>query len=116
MASLDHDQMTEREELDFRVMRALASDPEMSQRQIAQMAGISLGAVNYCLKALAEKGLVKVKNFRASNNKMRYAYVLTPQGITGKAQLTRRFITHKLEEYIRIGAEIESAKKELEIE
>jgi EPS-associated MarR family transcriptional regulator len=116
MATLDHDQLTEREELDFRVLRALAADPELSQRQIAQTAGISLGAVNYCIKALSEKGLVKVQNFRASNNKLRYAYVLTPKGATAKGRLALRFLRRKLDEYERLQQEIAEMIMEFDCE
>ncbi len=113
MATLGNDGMTEREEVDFRVLRALSADPEMSQRQVAQSAGISLGAVNYCLKALTEKGLVKVQNFRASDNKLRYAYVLTPQGAAAKGRLALKFLRRKLNEYEQLKAEIESVRKEI---
>jgi EPS-associated MarR family transcriptional regulator len=114
MATTSNDSMSEREEVDFRVLRALSADPEMSQRQLAQSAGISLGAVNYCLKALAEKGLVKVQNFRASDKKMRYAYILTPQGAAAKGRLALRFLRRKLDEYEQIQAEIEAVKQEIE--
>lgn len=116
MATLSNEDMTEREEVDFRVLRALSADPEMSQRQLAKTAGVSLGAVNYCLKALAEKGLVKVQNFQASDNKLRYAYVLTPQGATAKGRLALRFLRRKLDEYERLQAEIEAVSKEIGID
>lgn len=114
MTTLSNEEMTEREEVDFRVLRALSADPEMSQRQLAQTAGVSLGAVNYCLKALAEKGLVKVQNFRASGNKLRYAYVLTPQGIGEKIRLTRGFLDRKLAEYDQLRKEIDEVMRDLE--
>jgi EPS-associated MarR family transcriptional regulator len=113
MPTAHNGQMTEREETDFRVLRALSLEPDLSQRQIARQAGISLGAVNYCLKALAEKGLVKVHNFSASNNKMRYAYVVTPMGMSEKVRLTKRFIARKLDEYAILQAEIDRALSEL---
>lgn len=106
--------MSERDEVDFRVLRALSADPEMSQRQLAKSAGVSLGAVNYCLKALVEKGLVKVQNFRASDNKLRYAYVLTPQGASTKGRLAMRFLKRKLQEYERLQAEIAEVMQEVE--
>lgn len=116
MATIRHEVMTEREEVDLRVLRALSAEPEMSQRQLAQTAGVSLGAVNYCLKALAEKGLVKVQNFRASDNKLRYAYVLTPQGAKAKGSLALRFLRRKLNEYERLKADISQLIKEVEAE
>jgi EPS-associated MarR family transcriptional regulator len=116
MATHSNENMTEREEVDYRVLRALSADPEMSQRQLAQTAGVSLGAVNYCVRALAEKGLVKVKNFRASDNKLRYAYVLTPHGATAKGRLAIKFLHRKLVEYERLRAEIESVRNEIGID
>jgi EPS-associated MarR family transcriptional regulator len=104
--------MSERDEIDFRLLRALSIDPELSQRQLAESAGISLGAVNYCLKALAEKGLVKVQNFRASNNKLRYAYILTPHGMSERIRLTRSFLDRKLAEYEKLKREIEDVKRD----
>lgn len=85
----------------------------MTQRQIAEALGISLGGANYCLRALAGKGFVKIKNFRNSNNKMGYAYLLTPKGITEKTALTARFLKRKMEEYEALKAEIESLKLEI---
>ena len=73
----------------FRVLRLLAQNPELSQRQLAEATGISVGSVNYCLKALIHKGWVKMKHFGESRNKLNYAYLLTPHGVTEKAALTR---------------------------
>lgn len=103
---------TTREDARFRVMRAIEANPACSQRDIAQALGISLGAVNYCLNALIEKGCVKVKNFRASDNKLRYAYILTPRGLAEKGALTGRFLQRKLREYEALKAEIESLQGE----
>ena len=114
MPTSKNDSMTEREEVDFRVLRALSVDPEMSQRQVAQSAGISLGAVNYCIKALAEKGLVKVQNFRASDNKLRYAYVLTPKGLREKIRLTRSFLDRKLSDYEKLREEIADVMRDFD--
>jgi EPS-associated MarR family transcriptional regulator len=75
--------------------------------------GVSLGAVNYCLKALVEKGQVKIRNFRAANNKLRYAYVLTPRGLAEKTRLTGRFLKRKIAEYEALKAEIEAIQKSL---
>lgn len=87
----------------------------MSQRDISSELGVSLGSINYCLRALAEKGQVKVRNFRASDNKLRYAYVLTPRGLEERARLTARFLRRKMAEYDALKAEIESLQKEMEL-
>jgi EPS-associated MarR family transcriptional regulator len=96
----------------FRVMRTIATNPAYSQRDIARLLGISLGAVNYCLKALIQVGFVKVKNFRAADSKMRYAYILTPKGAAEKAALAGAFLQRKLREYEALKAEIEAARVE----
>lgn len=77
----------------------LQDNPDMTQREIAEKLGISTSGLNYCLKALIDKGLVKVHNFSQSKNKFGYIYVLTPQGIAEKAILTGRFLRRKLQEY-----------------
>jgi len=100
-----------KEDTRFRVMRILEEEPELSQREIAQRLGISLGGVNYCLNALIEKGQVKVRNFRASNNKIRYAYILTPKGIADKTAMTGRFLQRKLAEYEALKAEIQALQR-----
>lgn len=97
----------------FRLLRLLEAHPEKSQRDISDELGVSLGAINYVLKALVEKGEVKISNFRASNNKMRYAYILTPRGIEAKARLTAGFLRRKLAEYEALKREIESLKGEM---
>ncbi len=101
------------EDTRFRVLRLLEENPDMSQRQIAEALGISLGSTNYCLKAVADKGLVKVKNFRNSDNKMAYSYLLTPKGIAEKTALAARFLKRKMQEYDALKAEIESLKAEM---
>ena len=83
----------------FEVLDTLDRQPIINQRQLAQHAGISLGQVNYIIKSLLDKGLVKVDNFRKSPRKIGYAYLLTPKGIQAKSRLAVRFITSKLEEY-----------------
>jgi EPS-associated MarR family transcriptional regulator len=90
----------------LQVLRALQDKPDMTQRELAQQLGVSLGRVNYCIKALVDKGYVKVGNFAASNNKLRYAYILTPSGVAEKASLTTAFIARKLSEYHALRAEI----------
>jgi EPS-associated MarR family transcriptional regulator len=96
------------EDVRFRVLRILETNPQFSQRQIAQALGVSLGGVNYCLRALIAKGHVKVANFRRSDNKLGYAYVLTPSGVAERAQLAGHFLKRKLREYEAIKAEIEA--------
>lgn len=108
--------MSAREETDFRVLRELSHHPDASQRDLARSAQVSLGAVNYCLKALQKKGLVKFQNFRAADNKLRYMYLLTPQGIAHRVALTRRFLNRKLAEYEALKAEIDAVRKEIDRE
>ncbi len=96
----------------FRVMRLLQENPDLTQRELAQKLGVSVGGLNYCLKALMEKGLVKMQNFQQSKNKFGYVYVLTPSGISEKAALTNRFLKRKMEEYEVLKAEIEALKKD----
>lgn len=91
----------------FRVLHALAKTPDATQREIALRLGLSVSAVNYVLKALVEKGLVKVENFTASKNKFGYVYLLTPTGVAEKLSLTGAFIQRKLAERERIEAEID---------
>ena len=102
-----------RDELRLRVLRALEANPELSQRQLAAELGVSLGGVNYALKALVERGFVKADNFRKSGNKVAYLYVLTPQGVAEKASLATAFLGRKLEEYEVLRQEIESLRSEV---
>lgn len=95
------------------ILRLVEKRPERTQREIASSLGISLGAANFCLRALVEKGLVKVRNFRASDNKLRYAYVLTPRGLSAKIDMTRAFLKRKLDEYETLRGEIETLQQEL---
>ena len=97
----------------FRVMRILQENPDLTQRELAEKLGISVGGLNYCLKALMEKGLVKMKNFANSKNKFGYVYVLTPTGMAEKAAITQRFLQRKMDEYEALKAEIEVLKKEV---
>ena len=95
------------------VLRALEAQPEVTQRELAKRIDLSLGRTNFVLKALIEKGLVKVENFRQSSNKLGYAYLLTPDGISLKASLTRRFLIRKYAEYDAIKNEIAALEAEL---
>ena len=97
----------------YQLLRALENNPSLSQRQLASELGYSLGKLNYCLKALKEKGWVKAENFRNSQNKSAYFYQLTPAGVTEKARVTRRFLQRKLEEHQQIEQEIEALKQEV---
>ncbi len=99
-------------EIHFQVLRAIAQNPDLTQRELAAVLGISLGKANYCLKALVVKGLVKIESFAKSKNKLGYAYLLTPQGVAQKAALTTSFLRHKLEEYESLRSEIEMLKLE----
>lgn len=98
----------------FRVMRILQDNPDLTQRELAKKLGISVGGLNYCLKALMEKGLVKMKNFANSKNKFGYVYVLTPTGMAEKAAITQRFLQRKMDEYEALEAEIEALRSEVE--
>ncbi len=93
-------------------MRLLQENPDLTQRELAQKLGVSVGGLNYCLKALMEKGLVKMQNFANSKNKFGYIYVLTPRGMAAKAALTNRFLRRKMEEFDVLRAEIESLKQD----
>jgi EPS-associated MarR family transcriptional regulator len=96
------------------LLKTLEENPGLSQRDLAKKLGISLGKVNYCLNALAEKGSLKINNFRNSENKLAYAYLLTPQGIESRARMTVHFLKYKLQEYERLRMEIEELKLEAE--
>ena len=98
----------------FRVLRLLQDNPDMTQREIAQSLGLSTSGLNYCLKALIDKGWVKVHNFSQSKNKFGYIYVLTPQGIAEKLALTSRFLKRKLSEYDALKAEIDGLQAEVQ--
>jgi EPS-associated MarR family transcriptional regulator len=96
----------------FKVLRLLESNPQMNQRELAQALGVSLGKTNYCLKALLDKGMLKMQNFQSNKRKLAYAYLLTPSGMAEKAALTGRFLQRKMSEFEQLKAEIESLQKE----
>ena len=98
----------------FRMLRLLEQNPEMSQRDLAGAVGISTGSTHYILRALIDKGLVKLGNFTACRHKRRYAYVLTPKGVALRAALTREFLAHKIREYDALKSEIEMLSRELD--
>ena len=99
------------EDTHFRVLGLLEKNPDLSQRELAKVLGVSLGGVNYSLRALAERGMVKMQNFKRSEKKLAYAYVLTPRGLAEKTRLTTDFLKRKLEEYGALKAEIESLQQ-----
>jgi len=101
------------EDTNFRVMRLLEENPDLTQRELAERLGISVGGLNYCLKALMQKGLVKMRNFAHSKNKFGYVYMLTPSGMVEKAAITQRFLRRKIEEYESLKAEIDALKQDL---
>ena len=105
--------VTPREAAHYRVLRLIEEQPEVSQRELARALGVSLGKTHYLLKALLDKGLVKADNFRRSDNKLAYAYLLTPSGITAKLELTRAFLRLKEGEYRAAHEEIERLRREL---
>tara|TARA_B100000315_G_C14419867_1_gene515039 strand:+ start:512 stop:832 length:321 start_codon:yes stop_codon:yes gene_type:complete len=94
----------------FNILRVIQNKPKSTQRDLANDLGFSLGKLHYCLKALQEKGFVKIKNFRKSKNKINYIYVLTPQGITEKTNLTINFMKRKMKEYEELKKELKSKK------
>lgn len=102
------------DELSISILRRLADSPDVNQRELAQHAGVSLGRLNYALRALVDKGWVKVGNFSRSPHKLGYAYLLTPRGFDAKARLTKRFLAHKMKEYDQLREEIERLRSELE--
>jgi EPS-associated MarR family transcriptional regulator len=99
----------------YSLLKTLEENPGLSQRDMAKRLGVSLGKINYCLNALVEKGSVKINNFRNSDNKPAYAYLLTPRGVEQKARLTIEFLQYKVQEYERLREEIEELKKEVEL-
>ena len=95
----------------FNVLRNIKKNPNSSQRELADELGFSLGKLNYCLKALKQKGLVKIKNFKKNPKKINYVYILTPKGITEKSKLTFNFMKLKMKEYEELSKEVDSHKK-----
>lgn len=104
---MDDSRKAAQEDARFRLLQTLEQSPEATQRELAAALGLSLGAINYSLKALAERGLVKLGNFTRSDRKLAYAYVLTPAGLAEKAGLARRFMARKRQEYEALREELE---------
>lgn len=91
----------------FEILRKIKKKPQSSQRELAQELGFSLGKLNYCLKELQKKGLIKIENFKKNPNKINYLYVLTPEGLAQKTKLTINFMKRKMKEYDELKKEIE---------
>jgi EPS-associated MarR family transcriptional regulator len=97
----------------YQVIHILQKNPQLTQRELSQELGLSLGKLNYCLKALADKGWIKIRNFTQSKTKHRYVYLVTPQGIYEKAQMTKEFLNRKIKEYEALRLEIDVLKNEM---
>ena len=102
------------EDNNFRLMRILEANPDLSQREMGKALGMSFGGINYCLNALVAKGLVKIENFSQNQSKFGYVYLLTPSGIAEKAALTSVFLKRKMDEYEALKVEIAMLKSEIE--
>ena len=103
------------EELQHKIFKIIAQNPQINQRELSEELGISLGKANYCLKGLVQKGWVKMNNFRNSQNKLAYAYYLTPSGFEEKASVTLRYLKRKMREYDELKTAVEELKKEAAI-
>ena len=114
--SLIKNQNKEKSEMEFNVLRSLYSNPGFTHRKLSSHLGVSLGSINYCVNALIDKGLLKVRRFKNSSTKQRYIYLLTPEGILEKSRLTLSFLERKHAEYLRLQDEIESLKSELTVD
>ena len=100
-------------DLDYELLRHMAAQPAASQRGLAARLGVSVGKLNYCLRALVDKGWVKVQGFRRSDNKLAYAYLLTPSGASAKIRLTKAFLARKEEEFEQLHRDIDALRREL---
>ena len=96
------------DEKHFEILRKISKKPKSSQRELAEDLGFSLSKINYCLKALKNKGLIKIKNFKNNPNKLNYIYILTPKGVSATTQLTLNFMKRKMKEYDELKKEIDS--------
>ena len=101
------------QEIRYRLLSYLAEHPDATQRELARQLGVSVGKLNYCLKALIGKGWVKIRNFQKSSHKAAYLYLLTPKGLEEKVQVTSAFLQRKLNEYEQLAAEIERLRREV---
>mgnify|MGYP001475237665 CR=1 FL=1 len=98
---------------EYIILNILKDNPKMTQRQLSKELGLSLGRTNYVIRALVDKGWVKLSNFRRSDNKLGYLYLITPKGIEEKSILAQNFLSRKLKEYNRLKEEIEKLRNEL---
>ena len=105
--------MNPAEQAQLRILKIIETEPEISQRRLAEVLGVSLGKTNYLIKALLEKGHIKAGNFLRAEDKLKYAYLLTPEGLRAKLELTRNYLARKEQEYIAMKAEIEAMRNEL---
>ena len=101
--------------LRYQILKRLQEDPNISQRDLAKDLDMSVGKVNYCIKGLIDKGWVKANNFKNSNNKLAYAYLLTPRGLEEKARVTMSFLKHRMIEHEKLEKEIEELRKEVKL-
>jgi EPS-associated MarR family transcriptional regulator len=104
------------QELEYRALKILEQQPELTQRQLSEELGVSLGKTNYVLKSLIDVGWVKLDNFQKSGNKLGYAYLLTPMGVAEKAAITVRFLKRKKQEYDDLQIEIAQLQKEVQVQ
>ena len=102
------------QELEYRALKILEQQPDLTQRQLSEALGVSLGKTNYVLKSLIDVGWVKLENFQRSDNKWGYAYLLTPMGVTEKAAITLRFLKRKQQEYSDLQSEIARLQREVQ--
>ena len=102
------------EDFQYNVIKLIEQVPEISQRELSKELGVSLGKVNYCLRALIDKGWIKAKNFKNSSNKLAYRYLLTPHGVQQKSVVAKRFLQRKVVEYEVLQREIENLRHEIE--
>lgn len=116
MPAVNHEMQTPKTDpqadTSYRVLALLSQNPDLTQRELAEKVGVSVGGVNYCLKALVEKGWIKIDNFSQSKNKFGYIYLLTPDGVAQKVLLAGQFLKRKMREYEQLKLEIESLKTE----
>ena len=101
------------DDVHYRLLKILEERPDASQRQLSEALGVSLGKINYCVKALIERGWIKATHFKNSNNKLAYAYLITPGGVDAKARITARFLKRKIDEYEALKSEIVLLRREV---
>ena len=103
------------DEIHYKILQLLESQPEISQRQLSKELGFSLGKANYCIRAMLDRGWIKAKNFKNSRNKIAYVYLLTPAGVEKRAKMAARFLRRKVREYEQLKREIEQLQKEVAV-